>query len=92
MNRRSFFQRTFGALAAAYLAPLLPKAIAPAQTGFVGPLMFKGIPITYSEYCPNNTNYFLSTAGPFMLRSGSITGIGSYISTNKPNRVEFSEV
>ncbi len=69
MNRRGFFKRTIGALAAAYLAPLLPTPLA-KSSGFVGPITFKGIPITYSQYCPNNTIYFLSKTAIWKLQGG----------------------
>lgn len=47
MNRRGFFTRTIGALASAYLAPLLPKAFPGAR-----PVMFKGIPLVFDEHVP----------------------------------------
>lgn len=64
MNRRSFFSRTLGAIAAAACAPLV-KFVTPAKpiTLFDGPITFNGIPLVYSQYCPPNTIYFLNPKG-----------------------------
>lgn len=61
MNRRSFFSRTLGAIAAAACAPLV-KFVTPAKpiTLFDGPITFRGIPIVYNKYCPANSIYLIN--------------------------------
>lgn len=61
MNRRSFFKMTIGALAAAYVAPLvsLVRHEPPITLGIQN-ITFKGIPLIYSQYCLPGKIYFIN--------------------------------
>lgn len=69
MNRRGFFKRTIGALAAAVVAPHLLR---PAHTTLnIGALTFRGRPLVFDKYCPSNSIYFLSPDGPYVMGAGA---------------------
>jgi anaerobic selenocysteine-containing dehydrogenase len=62
-SRRQFFKQTLGLVAAAALAPLLPKvaAVAPAPVAaFTGPLTYKGIPLVFDKACAMSQMYFVN--------------------------------
>ena len=59
MNRRTFFQRTAGALVAAVLTPVAAKLWPVTSV----PLTFKGIPLVFNQFCPSNKVYFLARNG-----------------------------
>ena len=79
MNRRNFFARTAGLFVAGIAARYLPEAPTPWKSKlwtntdqFVGPLTYRGIPLTFDKHAPSNAVYFLSPDGPYRL-NGSTT-------------------
>ena len=78
MNRRQFFKRTAGVLAAAAVAPYLPAPLATLSISGsnMTTLSYKGASFRYDKHCPPNRVYFLNPDSLYVFQSDGVFKVG----------------
>jgi hypothetical protein len=60
VNRRQFFARTAGVIAAAVMVPRAAEGVWAMHPSQKDVLKFKGVPIVFDPTCPTNRMYFVN--------------------------------
>lgn len=78
MNRRQFFRRTAGALAAAVVAPYLaPRTPILSLSGVnMATLSYRGASFCYDRHCPPNRVYFLNPDSIYVFNIDGVFKVG----------------